>query len=68
MIVKPVTMADMRKTGTVPKSPVKNHQENVGKGMYNCFNLLLDPKPRTVSEGKRVRGKSESAVVCIVIK
>lgn len=59
MVVKSVTMADMKKSGTLPKSPTKNHQDRIGKGTYNRFNLLQDPKNRTQSEGKRGRGPSD---------
>jgi len=59
MIVKPVTMAEMRKTGAIPKSPTQVHQERVGKGNYNRFKHLQNPRDRSQSEGKRMRGNSD---------
>jgi hypothetical protein len=59
MIVKPVTMAEMRKTGAIPKSPTQVHQERVGKGNYNRFKHLQDKRDRSQSEGKRMRGNSD---------
>jgi len=55
MVVKTVTMSEMRKAGAVPKSPDKVHQERTGKGNYNRWNLLQETRPRTLSEGKRPR-------------
>jgi len=59
MIVKPVTMAEMRKSGAIPKSPTQTHQERVGKGNYNRFKHLMNPRDRSQSEGKRQRGNSD---------
>jgi hypothetical protein len=59
MIVKPITMAEMRKTGAIPKSPTQAHQERVGKGNYNRFKHLMDKRDRSQSEGKRQRGNSD---------
>ena len=59
MIVKPVTMAEMRKSGAIPKSPTQAHQERVGKGNYNRFKHLRDKRDRSQSEGKRQRGNSD---------
>jgi len=59
MIVKPVTMAEMRKSGAIPKSPTQTHQEKVGKGNYNRFKHLMNPRDRSQSEGKRQRGNSD---------
>ena len=59
MIVKPVTMAEMRRTGAIPKSPTQVHQERVGKGNYNRFKHLQDKRDRSQSEGKRMRGNSD---------
>ena len=59
MVVKPITMADMKKSGAIPKSPTKAHQDRIGKGNYNRYNLLQNEKNRTQSEGKRGRGPSD---------
>jgi hypothetical protein len=59
MIVKSVTMAEMRKSGAIPKSPTQVHQERVGKGNYNRFKHLQDKRDRSQSEGKRQRGNSD---------
>jgi len=59
MIVKPVTMAEMRKSGAIPKSPTQTHQERVGKGNYNRFKHLMNLRDRSQSEGKRQRGNSD---------
>jgi len=59
MIVKPVSMAEMRRTGAIPKSPTQVHQERVGKGNYNRFKHLQDKRDRSQSEGKRMRGNSD---------
>jgi hypothetical protein len=59
MIVKPVTMAEMKKSGAIPKSPTQTHQERVGKGNYNRFKHLMDKRDRSLSEGKRPRGGSD---------
>jgi hypothetical protein len=59
MIVKSVTMAEMRRTGAVPKSPTQAHQERIGKGNYNRFKHLQDKRDRSQSEGKRQRGGSD---------
>jgi hypothetical protein len=59
MIVKSVTMAEMKKSGAIPKSPTQTHQERVGKGNYNRFKHLMDKRDRSLSEGKRPRGGSD---------
>jgi hypothetical protein len=59
MIVKPVTMAEMKKSRAIPKSPTQTHQERVGKGNYNRFKHLMDKRDRSLSEGKRPRGGSD---------
>jgi hypothetical protein len=59
VVIKPVTMAEMRKTGAIPKSPTQTHQERVGKGNYNRFKHLMDKRDRSQSEGKRQRGNSD---------
>ncbi len=59
VVVKPVTMAEMRRTGAIPKSPTKEHQDKIGKGNYNRFKHLLDKRDRSQSEGKRQRGVSD---------
>ena len=52
-------MAEMRKSGAIPKSPTQTHQERVGKGNYNRFKHLMNPRDRSQSEGKRQRGNSD---------
>ena len=59
VVIKPVTMAEMRKSGAIPKSPTQTHQERVGKGNYNRFKHLMDKRDRSQSEGKRQRGSSD---------
>jgi hypothetical protein len=59
VVVKPVTMAEMRKSGAIPKSPTQTHQERIGKGNYNRFKHLQNPRDRSQSKGKRQRGDSD---------
>jgi len=59
VVIKPVTMAEMRKSGAIPKSPTQTHQERIGKGNYNRFKHLQHPRDRSQSEGKRQRGDSD---------
>jgi hypothetical protein len=47
MIVKPVTMAEMKRTGSIPKSPSQVHQEHVGKGNFSRFKHLQDKRDRS---------------------
>jgi len=37
VLMKTVTMSDMRKKGEAPRSPTKDHQEKIGRGEYNRF-------------------------------
>jgi len=53
MIVKTVTMSELKNKGEVPKSPDKIHRESINKGNYNRWNLLGEPRQRIHSEGKR---------------
>jgi len=60
--MKTVTMSDMRKTGAVPRSPAKEHQERIGRGEYNRFAQLAESdatRGRTTSIGKRARSEME---------
>ncbi len=47
MIVKPVTMAEMKRTGSIPKSPTQVHQEHVGKGNFSRFKHLQDKREKS---------------------
>jgi len=58
VLMKTVTMSDMRKSGAMPKSPAKTHQERIGRGEYNRFARLAEPaatRGRSTSIGKRAR-------------
>jgi hypothetical protein len=59
VVVKPVTMAEMRKSGAIPKSPTQTHQER-GKGNYNRFKHLQEKRDRSQSEGKRQKKRGDS--------
>ncbi len=47
VVIKPVTMAEMRKSRAIPKSPTQTHQERIGKGNYNRFKHLQNPRDRS---------------------
>ena len=60
--MKTFTMSDMKKTGAVPRSPAKSHQERIGRGEYNRFARLAElaaDRGRSTSIGKRARSELE---------
>ena len=62
VLMKTVTMSEMKKTGAAPKSPAKVHQERIGRGEYNRFAQLTEPaanRGRNNSIGKRARSEME---------
>jgi hypothetical protein len=62
VLMKTVTMSDMKKSGAVPRSPAKDHQERIGRGEYNRFARLAEPEAdrgRSASIGKRARSEME---------
>ena len=66
MVVRTVTMAEMKKQGAVPKSPdrLRDHRENRGKDNYNRYRSLQVPdddrsRERSGSRGKRTASERD---------
>ena len=66
MVVRTVTMAEMKKQGAIPKSPIKDYRENLNRGNYNRFKSLQVPdddrtRDRSGSRGKRTASERDGS-------